>query len=405
MSKICEYLKHHRDHSVSEITTPLPSNDLRDCGASRWDCSFVNVDFETLFDIGFAATTLGIPSLDFLINAKLACMTNNKSADKLRREYKMINDLPAQEEADLRRTYTALQKQHGEDVDVDLSQLAAASIFHSGMTAARTQLESIKNGEEEVQATPTLNPKSWRYGMWSAGVKKDWQLLADAPYEITNDRELVKDAILSSQGRALKYASVELRADENLVLLATSFFGTAFADAAPELLGNRKFVLAAVGSHGAALAYASDALRSDKSFLIEAAKAGSGWCLQGARDSLKSDRDLVLEMVVHDGASVRFVSEELQNDKEFAVEAVKRNGAALKFLLPKFQADVEIVQAAVARDPRAASHAHASRRHELGLEGEAALGETHLAKEYAAQAEAGQAKAEKAEVPCAVENT
>ncbi|CAE7350317.1 fpaA [Symbiodinium sp. CCMP2456] len=399
MLKVCEYLKHHRDHSVSEVITPLPSSDLRDCGVSRWDCSFVNVDVEALFDIGFAATTLGIPSLDFLVNAKLACMTNNKSADKLRREYKMINDLPAQEEAELRRTYTALQKQHGEDVDVDLSQLAAASVFHNGMAAARTQLESIKNGEDETQASQTqLNPKSWRYGMWSAGVKKDWQLLADAPYEITNDRELVQTAIVSSQGRALKYASVELRADENLVLLATSFFGTAFADAAPELRANRRFVLAAVGSHGAALAHASDALQSDKSFLVEAAKAGSGSCLQGARESLKSDRDLVLEMVVHDAASVRFVTEELRNDKAFAIEAVKRNGAALKFLLPKFQADVEIVQAAVARDPRAASHAHASRRHEIGLEGESALGETHLAKEYAAQAEAGQAKAQKDEV-------
>ncbi|CAE7895966.1 Fras1 [Symbiodinium necroappetens] len=399
MLKVCEYLKHHRDHSVSEVITPLPSSDLRDCGVSRWDCSFVNIDVEALFDIGFAATTLGIPSLDFLVNAKLACMTNNKSADKLRREYKMINDLPAQEEAELRRTYTALQKQHGEDVDVDLSQLAAASVFHNGMAAARTQLESIKNGEDETQASQTqLNPKSWRYGMWSAGVKKDWQLLADAPYEITNDRELVQNAIVSSQGRALKYASVELRADENLVLLATSFFGTAFADAAPELWANRRFVLAAVGSHGAALAHASDALQSDKSFLVAAAKAGSGSCLQGAKESLKSDRDLVLEMVVHDGASVRFVTEELRNDKAFAIEAVKRNGAALKFLLPKFQADVEIVQAAVARDPRAASHAHASRRRDLGLEGESALGETHLAKEYAAQAEAGQAKAQKDEV-------
>mmetsp|Transcript_6310 Transcript_6310/g.7122 ORF Transcript_6310/g.7122 Transcript_6310/m.7122 type:complete len:149 (-) Transcript_6310:6-452(-) len=109
MTKICEYLKHHRDHTVSEIITPLPSDDLRDCGASRWDCSFVNVDHETLFDIGFAANTLAIPSLDFLVNAKIACSTSNKSADKLRKEYKMVNDLPAQEEAELRRAYTSLQ--------------------------------------------------------------------------------------------------------------------------------------------------------------------------------------------------------------------------------------------------------------------------------------------------------
>ena len=255
------------------------------------------------------------------------------------REYKMINDLPAQEEAELRRTYTALQKQTGEEVDVDLSQLAAASVFHSGMAVARTQLESIRNGEEEVPtAQPQLNPKSWRYGMWTAGVKKDWRLLADAPYEITNDRELVQEAILSSQGRALQYASVELRADENLVLMATSFFGTAFAHAAPELQGNRRFVLEAIASHGAALAHASDSLRSDKTFLIEAAKGGSGLCLQGAKEDLKSDRTLVLEMAVHDAASVKFAAEELQNDKEFAMEAAKRNGSVLKFLPSKFQA-------------------------------------------------------------------
>jgi len=303
----------------------------------------------------------------------------------------MINDLPAQEEAALRRTYTELQKRHGEEVDTDLSQLAAASVFHNGMTAAKTQLESIKNAETtQEEAQSTANPKSWRHGMWSAAVRKDWQVLADAPYEIANDKELLRSAIASSQGRALKYASVELKADEELVLLATSFFGSAFADAAPELQSNPKFVLSAVRAHGAALAHASEPLRSDKSFLLEAAKDGSGSCLQGAKDSLKSDRDFVLDMVVHDAISARFASDDLRADKDFAIEVAKRNGAALKFLPPKFQADVDVVQAAVTRDPRAASLAHASRRHELGFQGEAALGETHLAKEYEAQAQAGQ---------------
>ena len=386
MTKVCEYLKHHRDHSVSEIITPLPSDDLRDCGASRWDCSFVNVDHDTLFDIGFAATTLGIPSLDFLVNAKIACSTHNKSADKLRKEYKMINDLPAHEEAELRRAYTTLQKNQGEEADVDLSQLAAASVAHSGIETAKQQM-SLKDAEDT--GSKTLSTKSWRRGMWSSAVKKDWQVLADAPLEIQSDRALVESAICTSQGRALKHAASELRADEELVLLATSFLGEAFKDAAPELRSNRDFVLKAVKKHGKALSYAEQ-FRGDKSFLLEAAKAGYGSALQGATDALKSEKDFVLEMIIYDASAYKFVSEDLQNDKEFAMEAARRNGNTLKFMTSNFQADLDIVQVAVARDPRAASHAHSSRRHELGLaERDASIGQTHMAQEYEAQVAAG----------------
>ena len=385
MTKVCEYLKHHRDHTVSEIITPLPSDDLRDCGASRWDCSFVNVDHETLFDIAFAATTLGIPSLDFLVNAKIACSTANKSADKLRKEYKMVNDLPAHEEAELRRAYTTLRKNQGEEADLDLSQLAAASVTQSGIEAAKQQM-SLKDAEETGKA---LNPKSWRRGMWSAAVKQDWQVLADAPLEIQSDKALIESAICASQGRALRYASSELRADEELVLLATGFLGEAFKDAAPELRGNRSFVLKAVSKHGAALAHAEQ-FRSDKSFLLEAAKAGCGSALQGASHTLQQEKGLVLEMIIHDAVAYKFASEELRSDKEFAMEAARRNGAVLKFMNSNLQADLDIVQVAIARDPRAASYAHPSRRHELGLmERDAAIGETHMAQEYEAQVEAG----------------
>lgn len=55
------------------------------------------------------------------------------------------------------------------------------------------------------------------------------------------------------------------------------------------------------------------------------------------------------------------------------------------------EADFDVVQVATARDPRAACHAHASRRRDFGVE-PAALGEEQLAKEYAAQVAAGKAQ-------------
>ena len=60
MSKIVEYLKHHEEHECSEIRTPLAGDNLQDCGATRWDSSFVNVDRELLFDLTVAASYLDI---------------------------------------------------------------------------------------------------------------------------------------------------------------------------------------------------------------------------------------------------------------------------------------------------------------------------------------------------------
>ena len=42
-------------------------------------------------------------SLWLLLSAKAALMTNNKSAEKLRKEFSMLSDFPAGEEAKLRQ--------------------------------------------------------------------------------------------------------------------------------------------------------------------------------------------------------------------------------------------------------------------------------------------------------------
>ena len=86
MMKVVEYLKYHEEHECSEICIPLAGDNLQDCGASRWDSSFVNVDRELLFDLTVAASYLDIASLWLLLSAKAALLTNNKSCEKLRKE-------------------------------------------------------------------------------------------------------------------------------------------------------------------------------------------------------------------------------------------------------------------------------------------------------------------------------
>eukprot|EP00930_Biecheleria_cincta_P045157 TRINITY_DN3112_c0_g2_i1.p1 TRINITY_DN3112_c0_g2~~TRINITY_DN3112_c0_g2_i1.p1 ORF type:complete len:965 (+),score=230.73 TRINITY_DN3112_c0_g2_i1:144-3038(+) len=393
MAKIVEYLRHHKEHAVSEIRTPLVSDNLQDCGATRWDSSYANVDKDMLFELSVAATFLDIPSLFFLLSVKAALQTQNKSADKLRKEYGLANDLPASEEAELRREYAASRKAKGEMPDTDLSQLASSAVTRNAMQVASRRCgmqELLADADTDLPAAVTA--KSWRRAMWRAAVMEDWKLLASAPPEVRGDRDLMRGAIMSSQGEAFKYASPELQADEKIVLEATAYFGTAFADAASNLRGSRDFVLKAVGAHGMAMSAASDSLRNDSSLLLEAAKVGCGSALQGASPALRSDRGLIKAMATDDAEAYKYASEDILNDRDFAFAVAKCNGKTLKYMLPKFKADPEIVRAAVTRDPSAAIHAHASRRAELGMI-ESISGEAHMKEEYENQIKAAQDQA------------
>eukprot|EP00930_Biecheleria_cincta_P045156 TRINITY_DN3112_c0_g1_i1.p1 TRINITY_DN3112_c0_g1~~TRINITY_DN3112_c0_g1_i1.p1 ORF type:complete len:955 (+),score=212.11 TRINITY_DN3112_c0_g1_i1:144-3008(+) len=389
MAKVVDYLKHHKDNAVSEIRTPLVSDNLQDCGATRWDASYANVDKEMLFELSAASSFMDIPSLFFLLSVKSALQTQNKSADKLRKEYGMANDLPAAEEAELRREYAASRRAKGAAPDTDLSQLAGSAITQHGINAAAKRFRLNELADANADSPSAVTVKSWRHAMWRAAVLEDWKLLASAPPEVKGDRDLIRGAIMSSQGEALKYAAAELQEDEKTVLDATAYFGKAFADAASSLRGSRDFVLKAVAAHGMALSAASDSLRNDKSLLLEAAKAGCGSAIQGASPALRSDRSLIKDMATDDAEAYKYASEDLLADWDFALAMAKCNGKTLKYMLPKFKADPEIVRAAVTRDPSAAIHAHASRRAEMGMI-ESIAGEAQMKEEYENQVKAAQ---------------
>ena len=66
---------------------------------------------------------------------------------------------------------------------------------------------------------------------------------------------------------------------------------------------------------GFALMNASDTLKADREVVLEAVKTKGG-ALESASDTLKADREVVLEAVMNWGVALRFASEELQNDPE-----------------------------------------------------------------------------------------
>lgn len=352
MLKVCEYLKHHKDTPTGELRTPLESDNLAECGATKWDANFVNVDKNTLFELTLAASVLDIPGLFFLTGAKAAVMTKDKSADKLRKEFNLSNDLSASEER-------ALTGDDGGDVGVFAVVLAGVS--------AAADKNQITPAERQQAGVFTVDSKSWRHANWRAAVLLDWNKLSDAPKEVCADKDLMLAAVMASEGQALKYGSPELKADREVVLEAVKYHGTAMREASAALRADRAFVLEAVKKHGAALLAADAPLRRDRGLLEEAARNGAGAAMQGATSDMRADSALVLELAAIDAQAYQHASDDLKADRIFALTVAGRNGKALQYMSAKFKGDREIVEAAINQDPMAAQFAHTSRREDLGI--------------------------------------
>jgi hypothetical protein len=137
--------------------------------------------------------------------------------------------------------------------------------------------------------------------------------------------------MLGKDGRALEYASAEVKGDREFVLKAVARNRMALKHAALELKDDREVVLAAVAKHARALAWAS---------------AG-----------LQSDPEVVLAALAHNRMAMEYASVGLLADRDFMIAAVERSGWALAWASPAVQEDREVVLAAVAQAEGAICHA------------------------------------------------
>lgn len=358
VAKVVTYLNHHKEAPEGEIMTPLPAATLEECGATRWDAKFVDVDRGVLFDLNLAASILDIAGLFFLTSAAAALTYRDTSVDGLRKTFGFQNDLPKVEEEMAAEAVRVSGKARQQDARADIAALA---VTLQATTAAAQKEGALLDDSNQLMST------SWRKAYWRAAVLLDWKQLEDAPEEVRGDRDLLMGTLMASQGLAFTHAAPELKADREVVLEATKYLGAAFQEAARELRADRSFVLEAVRRHGAALAGASEELRRDRSLVLEAAQRGCGSALQGAADDLRLDPAFLLEVVAADPSATRFIPDELLIDKSFVLRLVQRCGQCLRFLPQKFKADRDVVTAAVGEDLAAAVFAHAARRSELGL--------------------------------------
>ena len=102
LQKVMDYCKHHKENrSTDEISKPLRSNNLLECGVSEWDNNFISMEQEQLFEVILAANYLDIKTLLDLACAKVAAMIKGKTPEEIRSQFGIVNDFTPEEEAQI----------------------------------------------------------------------------------------------------------------------------------------------------------------------------------------------------------------------------------------------------------------------------------------------------------------
>jgi len=101
LKRVIDYCTHHRDVPPEELPKPLKSSNLADV-VSTWDCEFVSVDQEVIFELILAANYLDIKGLLDLTCAKVASLIKGKTPEEIRKQFNIVNDFTPEEEAQVR---------------------------------------------------------------------------------------------------------------------------------------------------------------------------------------------------------------------------------------------------------------------------------------------------------------
>lgn len=127
-------------------------------------------------------------------------------------------------------------------------------------------------------------------------------------------------------------------------------FNTKVRDPAfSDLRSNRDLMLNLVKENSLLLQHADVHLKNDAEFVREAVKH-NGMALLHASEDLKKDRETVLLAVSQRGLALQFASPALREDPEIVSIAVSQNGLALAFATGKARKDPEIVKTALAQN-------------------------------------------------------
>ncbi|EFC45036.1 predicted protein [Naegleria gruberi] len=132
----------------------------------------------------------------------------------------------------------------------------------------------------------------------------------------------------------------------------------AFAD--ESLRKDRQVVIETVKRKGLKLEFADESLRKDKEIVMEAVKQ-NGWALQYVDESLRKDREIVFEAIKIHGQAFKFADESLRKDRDFILK-VAQNDHAFEFADESLRKDRKLVMELIKIQWQILKHADISLR-------------------------------------------
>eukprot|EP00613_Pedinella_sp_CCMP2098_P060715 CAMPEP_0171984058 /NCGR_PEP_ID=MMETSP0993-20121228/273630_1 /TAXON_ID=483369 /ORGANISM="non described non described, Strain CCMP2098" /LENGTH=792 /DNA_ID=CAMNT_0012636861 /DNA_START=558 /DNA_END=2935 /DNA_ORIENTATION=- len=234
----------------------------------------------------------------------------------------------------------------------------AATELKNDPTIASAAIKQNAKAFEFVSASLRSDPDIIRAVLESMGLTFDFSSIISSGKSPMGDRDLM--LMLAPLGsHALKFASVEIKKDREVVLAAVradwcDTKGDFSPYAATELKNDPTIASAAIKQNARAFSFVSASLRSDPE-IIRALLDGMGliFDLSSIISSGKSpmgDRDLMLMLAPLGSHALKFASVEIKKDREVVLAAVRADCHAIRFASREMRNDPEIVLAATAGD-------------------------------------------------------
>lgn len=143
--------------------------------------------------------------------------------------------------------------------------------------------------------------------------------------------------------------------DKGFVLRMLQMRGDAFEHVLPQLQADRDVVLAVIAKKG----YKIDSNKSRQDMWVTLlAQARSAHLMLNAPDTMKTDKQFVLQVVTAHGDALKHVLPQFQAYNHVVMAAMAQNGDLLVHVVPDFQADKDVVAAAVAYNGLMLQYAH-----------------------------------------------
>jgi len=99
LGKVIDYCNHHKGNPPALVQKPLKSSNLIDCGISEWDCKYIDIEQDMIFELILAGNYLDIEGLLDLCCAKVASMIKGRTVEEIRQQFNIRSDLTPEEEA------------------------------------------------------------------------------------------------------------------------------------------------------------------------------------------------------------------------------------------------------------------------------------------------------------------